>query len=66
MPKPPKFVSKDVERDFLKFRLAQTFRIFGNFPYMSCEFNAVNTHVVSATQASSDTMKAQQAISPSG
>lgn len=29
MPKPPKFVSKDLERDYLKFRLAQTLRIFG-------------------------------------
>ena len=29
LPAPPTFLSKDEERDYLKFRLAQAFRIFG-------------------------------------
>jgi hypothetical protein len=29
-PRPPRFKSKEEEREFLKFRLAQAFRIFGN------------------------------------
>lgn len=32
-PVPPTFVSKEEEREYLKFRLAQAFRIFGNFGY---------------------------------
>ncbi|KAF6765141.1 class II aldolase/adducin domain-containing protein [Ephemerocybe angulata] len=32
-PKPPTFSSKEEERGFLKFRLAQAFRIFGNLGY---------------------------------
>jgi len=28
-PTPPTFLSKDEEREYLKFRLAQAFRIFG-------------------------------------
>ena len=31
-PKPPVFSSKEDERGFLKFRLAQAFRIFGKDP----------------------------------
>lgn len=32
-PTPPTFLSKDEEREYLKFRLAQAFRIFGeNWP----------------------------------
>ncbi|KAJ6450799.1 class II aldolase/adducin domain-containing protein [Mycena sanguinolenta] len=33
MPRPPVFTSKLEEREFLKFRLAQAFRIFGNRGY---------------------------------
>lgn len=32
-PKPPTFVDKLEERAYLKFRLAQAFRIFGNLGY---------------------------------
>ena len=30
-PKPPKFTDKHKEREYVKFRLAQAFRIFGEF-----------------------------------
>lgn len=30
-PRPPTFASKEEEREFLKFRLAQAFRIFGGW-----------------------------------
>ncbi|KAJ3521871.1 hypothetical protein NMY22_g12131 [Coprinellus aureogranulatus] len=33
LPKPPVFASKEDERGFLKFRLAQAFRIFGSLGY---------------------------------
>ena len=29
IPRPPTFVTKEKEREYLKFRLAQAFRIFG-------------------------------------
>ena len=32
-PKPPKFTDKMKEREYLKFRLAQAFRIFGSLGY---------------------------------
>ncbi|TFK42648.1 arad-like aldolase/epimerase [Crucibulum laeve] len=32
-PAPPKFATKEEEREYLKFRLAQAFRIFGNLGY---------------------------------
>ncbi|KAI0748337.1 class II aldolase/adducin N-terminal [Daedaleopsis nitida] len=33
IPTPPKFTSKEQEREYLKFRLAQAFRLFGKFGY---------------------------------
>lgn len=32
-PKPPKFDTQEEEREWLKFRLAQAFRIFGNMGF---------------------------------
>ena len=32
-PKPPTFETKEEEREYLKFRLAQAFRIFGSLGY---------------------------------
>lgn len=34
-PSPPKFASKEKEREYLKFRLAQAFRIFGQLDSMA-------------------------------
>ena len=38
VPKPPQFATKEQEREFLKFRLAQAFRIFGQTACKWCEF----------------------------
>ena len=46
-PMPPKFTSKEQEREYLKFRLAQAFRIFGQMsrlylaPLLRSEFDIV-------------------------
>lgn len=42
-PTPPTFATKLEERDYLKFRLAQAFRIFGVWIYMYVLFDSLLT-----------------------
>lgn len=43
IPRPPKFQTKEQERDYLKFRLAQAFRIFGEVVLHRAAANVVHS-----------------------
>lgn len=48
VPTPPKFTSKEQEREYLKFRLAQAFRLFGQMLRLYLTFHIVYSHLVPA------------------
>ena len=61
LPAPPKFATKEEERTYIKFRLAQAFRIFGE------DFNVIYLIPTELDlQANLDSMKAWPDTSQSG
>jgi len=61
LPAPPKFATKEEERTYIKFRLAQAFRIFGE------DFDVIYlTPTELALQAALDSMKVWPDTSQSG